>query len=90
MNHILEAGLASERCKYGQNPGGMAVNNIGSGKAGDREQDTQGAMQTVFDVTTYQSASTAGGADCGDILGRTSRNSCESTHLTRILPLHYY
>ena len=75
MNHILEAGLARERCKYGQNPGGIVVNKIGCGKAGDGEHDTQDAMQTVFDITTRQSASTAGGADCGDILGRTSRNS---------------
>ena len=72
---MLEAGLAIERCKYGKNPGGMLGNNIGSGKAGDGEHDTQGAMQTVFDITMCQSASTAGGADSGDMLGITSRNS---------------
>ncbi len=76
MNHILEAGLASERCKYGQNSGGMVVNKIGCVKAGNGEHDARGAMQIFFDMTTCQSASTpAGGADCGDILGRTSRNS---------------
>jgi hypothetical protein len=52
------------------------VNKIGCVKAGNGEHDARGAMQIFFDMTTCQSASTpAGGADCGDILGRTSRNS---------------